>query len=112
GRGESQTADVRRLVSEARVPVVVDADGLNALGEQAADVIRHRRAATILTPHDGEFERLAGGPPGADRLGAVRDLARRTRAPVLLKGPTTIVAGPDGHVRMAPAASPRLAPVC
>ena len=109
GRGETQTANVRQLVAEAPVPIVVDADGLNALGDRAADVIRGRREATILTPHDGEFERLAGAPAGADRVASVRRLAGRTGATVLLKGPTTIVASPDGDVLMVTAGSPRLA---
>ena len=63
-----------------RCPSVVDADGLYALGtaDEAAAVLGDRTAPTVLTPHDGEFERLAGHPPGADRIAAARDLAART----------------------------------
>jgi NAD(P)H-hydrate epimerase len=63
----------------------------------------------VLTPHDGEFARLAGAPPGVDRIGAARSLAERCGAVVLLKGPTTIVADPAGPVLLATAGSPRLA---
>jgi hydroxyethylthiazole kinase-like uncharacterized protein yjeF len=50
----------------------------------------------VLTPHDGEFAVLTGELPGVDRVDAVRELAERTGSVVLLKGPTTLVAGPDG----------------
>jgi len=90
----------------------VDADGLTALGDagHAAEVIRGREGAPIvLTPHDGEFARLIGSPPGADRVGGVRTLAKVTGAIVLLKGSTTVVADPDGHVLLAASGSARLA---
>jgi NAD(P)H-hydrate epimerase len=96
----------------------VDADGLYALGtgdEIAAALHPDRRAApgaqstAVLTPHDGEFARLAGGAPGPDRIGAAQELARRCGAVVLLKGPTTVVADPTGDVLLATAGSPRLA---
>jgi NAD(P)H-hydrate repair Nnr-like enzyme with NAD(P)H-hydrate dehydratase domain len=53
-----------------------------------------RSAPTVLTPHAGEFERLAGTPPGADRVAAARGLAERWGVTVLLKGNVTIVATP------------------
>lgn len=114
GLGTSQaTADcVRRLVASAKVPTVVDADGLTALGDadQAAKIIGARHGVpVVLTPHDGEFARLSGAPPGPDRIAGVRALAERTGAVVLLKGATTIVAGPEGHVLLASAGSARLA---
>ena len=109
GPGEVQSANVRRLVAEAPVPVVVDADGLGALGDDAAEVIKRRTAPTVLTPHEGEFEKLAGAKPGADRFAAVRELARRTGATVLLKGSTTIVSSPAGELLVSTSGSPRLA---
>ncbi len=87
-------------------PVVVDADGLTALGTAAADLVG---PATVLTPHDGEFARLAGGPPGPDRLAATRDLAARLGCIVLLKGGPTVVADPDGQVAVVASGDARLA---
>ncbi len=66
------------MVTAAPCPVVVDGDGLTALATApggAAAVLGERPAATVLTPHDGEFERLAGGRPGPDRFAAARRLA-------------------------------------
>jgi NAD(P)H-hydrate epimerase len=103
---EGTVGDVRRLVAASPVPTVVDGDGLTALGR---DVMRSARPATVLTPHDGEFERLIGTPPGADRIGAARGLAGRSGAVVLLKGPTTVVAAPDGAVLLATEGDARLA---
>jgi hydroxyethylthiazole kinase-like uncharacterized protein yjeF len=111
GRGAPAVAAIHHLVGSAPVPLVVDGDGLSALGDQAGDVIARREpdVATVLTPHDGEFARLAGEPPGADRLAAARGLAKAVGAIVLLKGPTTVVAHPDGRVRLNVAHDARLA---
>jgi ADP-dependent NAD(P)H-hydrate dehydratase / NAD(P)H-hydrate epimerase len=111
GRGAPAVAAIHHLVGSAPVPVVVDGDGLSALGAQAAEVIARRDsgASAVLTPHDGEFARLAGGPPGPDRIAAARGLAEAVGAIVLLKGPTTAVAHPDGRVLLHAAADARLA---
>lgn len=112
GTDEQAAAHVRRLVSAVARPVVVDGDGLRALGRDAAAVIGARpagAAAVVLTPHDGELEALTGAPPGADRVGAVRAMARQTGAIVLLKGPTTLVGSPDGEVLASIAGDARLA---
>jgi len=100
GREDETQAAVRRLVAECPVPVVVDADGLNALAADPAALHARRdagRPPAILTPHAGEFARLAGAAPGDDRVAAARDLAARLGAIVLLKGPGTVIAAPDGH---------------
>lgn len=115
GREQESITQVRRLIADAAVPVVVDADGLFALGtaDEAAEVIAKRAAAggpdVVLTPHDGEFARLSGAGPGADRISDAARLAASTGAVVLLKGPTTVVAGPDGRALLAVAGTPRLA---
>ncbi len=104
---------VGRFLAGSDLPAVVDADGLNSLGSLAAVAAvagaRGRSAPLVLTPHEGEWSRLAGGPPGADRLAAVRDAARATAAVVALKGSVTVVAAPDGRTLVAGAGSPRLA---
>ena len=81
------------------MPVVLDADGLNAFAGRAED-LADRKADLILTPHAGEFARVAGvstGEVAADRVRHVRELAARTSATVLLKGSRTLVAAPDGR---------------
>ncbi|MBV9409950.1 MAG: NAD(P)H-hydrate dehydratase [Acidimicrobiia bacterium] len=111
GRTDEQGAAVRSLVSQAPTAAVVDADGLYALDsvEQAAEVISKRSRPTVLTPHEGEFARLSGEKPGADRLEATRRLAAGTKATVLLKGSTTTVADPDGRVLLSATGDSRLA---
>jgi NAD(P)H-hydrate epimerase len=104
GLGRGSDDDVRALVAAASVPLVVDGDGLTALG-------RHPQvpAHVVLTPHDGEHERLTGAKPGADRIAAARALAASTGATVLLKGPTTVVAEPGGRVLLSATGDARLA---
>lgn len=109
GLGRSVDADVRRIVADAPCPIVVDGDALGALGADAPDLLRPRRWATVLTPHDGEFARLAGSAPGADRCAAARSLAATTGAVVLLKGQPTLVANPDGQLLVVTSGDARLA---
>jgi ADP-dependent NAD(P)H-hydrate dehydratase / NAD(P)H-hydrate epimerase len=105
GLGRGGDADVRSVVHAAPVPVVVDGDGLTAL----APISGALPATTVLTPHDGEFRRLAGDAPGADRLGAARSLAAACGCTVLLKGSTTVVAEPNGRVLLVTEGDARLA---
>jgi NAD(P)H-hydrate epimerase len=109
GTAPQTAAEVRRLVHDASVPVVVDGDGLTALGAIAPDVLAGRSGATVLTPHDGELERLGGDAGDPDRIGVTRRLAERLDAVVLRKGPTTIVAAPGGATLLATAGDARLA---
>jgi hydroxyethylthiazole kinase-like uncharacterized protein yjeF len=98
GREEYTVPSVVRTVLDALVPVVVDGDGLFALSwndEGTPAFLAEREVPTVLTPHDGEFGTLTGGRPGPDRVAAVRRLVDLTGATVLLKGPTTVVAGPS-----------------
>lgn len=118
GRSDTTAAEVRRLVARCPVPVVVDADGLFALGrtDQAAAVVAERGERgqsvpdqVILTPHDGEYARLTGAAPGADRVAAARSLAAATGAVALVKGSTTAIAGSQGPALLCTAGSSRLA---
>jgi hydroxyethylthiazole kinase-like uncharacterized protein yjeF len=84
------------------LPVLVDADGLTILAAHP-DLVANRTAPTLLTPHAGEFARLAGAPPGDDRVGACRRLADALGATVLLKGNVTVIADPGGLVYLNPA---------
>ncbi len=101
----------RRIVLESVVPVVADADAINAFAGRASDL--HNRAALgVITPHTGEFGRLFGIPSSEvleDRLGFVRKAAAETGGVVLLKGPRTVVAIPDGDVWINPTGGPALA---
>jgi hydroxyethylthiazole kinase-like uncharacterized protein yjeF len=90
------------------VPIVLDADGLNAFTGKA-DQLRDRPAPTVLTPHEGEYERLMGEDVGADRIAAARRLASATGAIALLKGPGTVIAGPRGRTAINPVDGPWLA---
>ncbi|MEV0256546.1 NAD(P)H-hydrate dehydratase [Streptomyces sp. NPDC050732] len=96
-------------VLAADVPVLIDADGLRLAGERE---VRERRAPTLLTPHAGEAAALLGvarEEVEAGRLSAVRELARRYGATVLLKGSTTLVASETGAVRVNPTGTAWLA---
>ena len=108
GRAEPTVAAVRRLVADAPVPLVLDADGLNAL-DGDVDALRERRAPTGVPPHAGEYARLAGEDVGADRVGAARRLAERSGAVVLLKGSRTVVAAADGRATVNVTGGPWLA---
>ena len=96
GRQSGTVKSVRELAGTTPLPLVIDGDGLFALGLDAADVLASRTAPTVLTPHDGEHRLLTGQAPDPDRFAAARSLAAATGVHILLKGPTTVVAEPDG----------------
>jgi NAD(P)H-hydrate epimerase len=101
----------RRLAARIDLPMMIDADGLNAFAGRA-DELAERSAPTVLTPHPGEFARLSGQEIGeiqADRPQAARDLAERTGCVVLLKGAATVVAAPDGETWINPTGNSGLA---
>jgi NAD(P)H-hydrate epimerase len=89
---ESRTL-VRRILSDCRVPLVLDADGLNAMAGHA-ELIDRARCPVLLTPHPGELARLIGRDPSdiqSDRLAAARETVNRTGAILALKGAGTLV---------------------
>jgi len=97
---------VQRVVLESPIHTVVDGDGLTALGTHVGS---YTHPLSVLTPHDGEYERLMGQPPGADRIEAARALARTANATVLLKGATPVVADYEGRVFLVTTGDARLA---
>ncbi|PQP43615.1 NAD(P)H-hydrate dehydratase [Mycolicibacterium austroafricanum] len=100
GLGTDETAAAALVFAlETDLPVIVDADGLTILSAHP-ELVADRTAPTVLTPHAGEFARLAGAPPGDDRVAATRRLADRLGVTVLLKGNVTVVAEPGGPVRL------------
>jgi NAD(P)H-hydrate epimerase len=106
GRGETRRVLVRDLLRTIELPAVVDADALD--GFEAVE----RPAATVLTPHAGELARLletGSDWVGAHRLEAARSAVERFGVTVLLKGPDTIVAAPDGSVVVCGLGPPALA---
>jgi NAD(P)H-hydrate epimerase len=99
GRDPDAAALARRLVERHRGPIVLDADGLHALGTDLERLAR-RRVPAVLTPHEGEMAAMLGVEAAwvrAHRLEAVRTAARRSGAVVLLKGADTLVAAPGGE---------------
>jgi ADP-dependent NAD(P)H-hydrate dehydratase / NAD(P)H-hydrate epimerase len=102
---------VRKLAAAVAVPLLLDADGLNAHAGRL-ESLAERPAATILTPHAGELARLLESDSAeiaAHRLRCVRDAAVRADAVVLLKGDDTIVAAPDGRAGISRGGAPALA---
>ncbi|WP_438387090.1 NAD(P)H-hydrate dehydratase [Actinopolyspora saharensis] len=101
GTGSNGREVLARVLEEGR-PVVADADAITLLARDAAlwDA-RDPDAPLVLTPHDGEFARLAGEHP-EDRVAAAREAARRYDVLLLLKGNSTVVAAPDGRVLVHP----------
>jgi ADP-dependent NAD(P)H-hydrate dehydratase / NAD(P)H-hydrate epimerase len=98
---EAETQEfVRTIVKQAEVPIVLDADGLNAFAGQA-DELRDRKSEFLaVTPHPGEMSRLFGRSTKdvqEDRVKTAQDAAKRWNAHVILKGAHTIIAAPDGR---------------
>ncbi|GIJ65322.1 NAD(P)H-hydrate dehydratase [Virgisporangium ochraceum] len=109
GTDERAVGELRAVLATP-VPVILDADALTLIADGSmAQPLRERRAATVITPHDREFARIAGAEPGADRVEAALRLAAQMNAVVLLKGDRTVVAAPDGSAFANPTGSAALA---
>lgn len=105
------TEMIRQLISEIMVPIVVDADAINAL-EGHLDVLRDRKFPTILTPHPKEMERLIGKSSAdvqRDRIGMARSFAMAHGVYLVLKGAHTVIAEPSGGAHISPTGNPGMA---
>ncbi|MEX2400378.1 MAG: NAD(P)H-hydrate dehydratase [Rhodothermales bacterium] len=115
GRAPDTQEFVRRLLESARLPVVIDADGLNALSGQTDFITEHARGRWILTPHMGEFRRLAGRELDAvdidpdDRVALAQHFARAWNCVLILKGLPSVTATPDGSAWINATGGPALA---
>ncbi|MEA2205055.1 MAG: ADP-dependent NAD(P)H-hydrate dehydratase / NAD(P)H-hydrate epimerase [Blastocatellia bacterium] len=104
--GDERTRDfVRSFIERRRFPVVVDADGLNALAPWPTGLQGSQKFPLILTPHPGEMLRLMGTSDKSalsDRVVAARDFATGHQVIVVLKGTRSLIAAPDGRVFVNP----------
>jgi len=101
----------RRVVSQCRLPVVIDADGLNAFVDHT-DELDGRDRLLVLTPHPGELARLIRTTPQvvqSDRKDFAREFAARHNVILVLKGYRTLVATPDGRLYVCPTGNPGMA---
>lgn len=109
GRHPKTEKLVRALLEDLDIPVVLDADGINALVGHI-DILDKRSAPTVLTPHAGEFARLTGCPmPVKDRLSAARAFAREHHCTLVLKGHGTVTAAPSGQCWICGTGNPGMA---
>ncbi len=103
---------IRDVVSTVELPIVLDADGLNAFAGRAAELSNRKTAHLVVTPHPGEMARLLGvsvAEVERDRVKTASDAARAWKSCVLLKGFHTVLAGPDGRVFVNTTGTPALA---
>jgi NAD(P)H-hydrate epimerase len=111
GRDAETLEFARELARAAPVPLLLDADGLNAHAGRL-ERLRGRGASTVLTPHAGELARLLETDSEdiqGHRLARVREAAKAAQAVVVLKGDDTLVADPDGRVAVSRGGAPALA---
>lgn len=111
GRGPQSPALLRRVL-DVPLPLVVDGDGLWALGaclREDPGLLRSREHPTVLTPHAGEFAYLGGDASGPDRLSAVTEMAARLGAVVHLKGRRAITVAPGGPAWVNTSGNPGMA---
>jgi len=105
---------VRRLVARVAKPMVIDADGLNALAakKEVLKGLKAKRQALIMTPHPGELARLTGRPVAAiqkARKKVAKEFAVYYNVHLVLKGFQTVVASPDGRVTINRSGNPGMA---
>ena len=121
GLGAERAAELVPIAAKAGRALVLDADGITGFSEKPEELFKLLHDNCVLTPHDGEFARIfpdlgerLNGPlkegPGFSRIDAARIAAARAGAVVLLKGPDTVIAAPDGRVAVHAATGERAAP--
>ncbi|MFN3837622.1 MAG: NAD(P)H-hydrate dehydratase [Brevundimonas sp.] len=108
GMDETTVANIQAVALSGAV-LVIDADGLSVFKGRSAELFALLDRDDVLTPHEGEFERLFPGLLAKGREAAAVEAARLTRAVVVLKGAQTIIASPDGRARRNVNGSPWLA---
>jgi len=111
GTRKGVTEFCRKIVLAAKTPVVIDADGLNALAGQI-QVLKKVRAPLILTPHPGEMARLCGldiSEIQGDRVAVAKKYAREWKVIIVLKGAATVVASPSGEAFINLSGNPAMA---
>ena len=107
GRSEAVDTIVREVVRRARVPLILDADGINAVSGNI-DILDEAACPLILTPHPGEFKRL-GGDPAGNRVNEARRFAAAHGCILVLKGHRTVTAFPDGSAYINTTGGPAMA---
>jgi hydroxyethylthiazole kinase-like uncharacterized protein yjeF len=110
-RNQETAEFVRSIVKNQHTPIVLDADGLNAFEDRAAE-LNGKGRTLVITPHPGEMARLIGSTTGAvqqDRINIARNFAREHELIVVLKGHRTLIAHPDGTVWVNTTGNPGMA---
>ncbi|MEW5768170.1 MAG: NAD(P)H-hydrate dehydratase [bacterium] len=111
GRHPETTRLVEKIIREVEAPIVLDADGLNAISADP-DILRASRAEVIITPHPGEASRIITkdiAEINADRPGTAAYLAQNYQVVAVLKGAPTVIASPEGNIYLNPTGNPGLA---
>ncbi len=113
GPGLSCDSEISELVAElikgSKVPILIDADGLNAIAGKTA-ILKKSKAPVILTPHPGEMQRLLGQQTAdADSISTAVSFAKKTGTYLVLKGAPTVTATPDGEAFINSSGNPGMA---
>ena len=111
GKDQDHFSLIRHILEQTDIPMLIDADGLNALAEDP-EILRGRAAPVVLTPHPGEMARLCGWKVQdilKDPVGCAVEFAARWGCVVLLKGATTTIASPEGQVTFNATGNPGMA---
>ena len=111
GNGKDTKTILKKLLKKANIPIVIDADGINALSRRI-DLLYNTKASVILTPHPAEMARLCSisvKEVEADRIGIAKHFALKYNCIIVLKGANTIIANPSGEVFINTTGNPGMA---